>query len=160
MNQFKKLAHAVWQCKYHIVWCPKYRFRILKGELGRSVRDIIRQLSEWRRIEILEGNVQVDHIHLVLSIPPKYSVSTIVGYLKGKSTMIIFERYSRLRRNFKGNSFWARGYFVNTVGLDEAKIRRYIKNQQTNESVMDAYDSDLDKDPFKGASNKEEDTDK
>jgi putative transposase len=83
-----------------------------------------------------------------------------VGYLKGKSTMMIFERYSRLRRNFKGNSFWARGYYVNTVGLDEAKIRRYIKNQQSNESIMDAYDSDLDQDPFKGASIKEEDTDK
>ena len=99
-------------------------------------------------------------VHVCLSIPPKYSVSTIVGYLKGKSTMIIFERYRRLRRNFKGNSFWARGYYVNTVGLDEAKIRRYIKNQQTNESVMDEYDSNMDKDPFKGASSKKEAPDK
>jgi putative transposase len=84
----------------------------------------------------------------------------MVGYLKGKSTMIIFERFSPLRRNFKGNSFWARGYYVNTVGLDEAKIRRYIKNQQLNEYVEDEYNSDTDKDPFKGASNKEEDSDK
>jgi len=120
----------------------------------------LRRLCEYKGVGVIEGNAGLDHIHVCLSIPPKYSVSSIVGYLKGKSTMIIFERYSRLRRNFKGNSFWARGYFVNTVGLDEAKIQRYIKNQQTNESVVDAYDSDLDNDPFKGASNKEEDTDK
>ena len=82
VNQFKKLAHAVWQCKYHVIWCPKYRFRILRGEIGLSVRDIIKQLCEWRKIEILEGNVQADHIHLVLSIPPKYSISETIGFLK------------------------------------------------------------------------------
>ena len=83
MKQFKKLSHAVWQCKYHVVWCPKYRFRILRGKIGESVRDIIRQLCEWRNIEILEGNIQIDHIHLILSIPPKYSVSEAIGFLKG-----------------------------------------------------------------------------
>ena len=80
MKQFNKLAHAVWQCKYHVVWCPKYRFKILKGAIGESVRDIIRQLAEWRGIDILEGNVQIDHIHLVLSVPPKYSISETVGF--------------------------------------------------------------------------------
>ena len=89
MNQVKRLAHAVWQCKYHVVWCPKYRFRILRGE-GKSLRDIIRQLCEWRNIESLEGNIQIDDIHLVLSIPPKYSVSEVVGFLKGKSAIRIF----------------------------------------------------------------------
>ena len=103
----------------------------------------MRRLCQYKGVEVIEGNACIDHIHVCLSIPPKYSVSTIVGYLKGKSTMIVFERYSRLRRNFKGNSFWARGYYVNTVGLDEAKIRKYIKNQQMNESVMDDADSQI-----------------
>lgn len=114
-------------------------------------------MCEYKGVGVIEGNACLDYIHECLSILPKYSVSTIVGYLKGKSTMIIFERYSRLRRNFKGNSFWARGYYVNTVGLDEAKIRRYIKDQQTNENVMDTYDSDLDQNPFKGVSIEEKD---
>jgi putative transposase len=98
LKQFKKLSHAVWQCKYHVVWCPKYRFRILKGEIGRSTRDIIRQLCEWRRIEILEGNVQIDHIHLILSIPPKYSVSETIGFLKGKSAIKILDLNLELKR--------------------------------------------------------------
>ena len=89
MKQFKRLAHAVWRCKYHIVWCPKYRFRILKGEIGKSLREIIRQLCEWKKIEILEGNIQIDHIHLVLEIPPKYSVSEAIGFLKDKSAIKI-----------------------------------------------------------------------
>ena len=156
----KSLAHSVWECKYHIVWVPKNRRKIIYGKLRKDIGAILRRLCEYKGVDVIQGNACIDHIHVCLSIPPKYSVSTIVGYLKGKSTMIIFERYSRLRRNFKGNSFWARGYYVNTVGLDEAKIRRYIINQQTNESVKDDYDSNMDKDPFKGASNKEEDTDK
>jgi putative transposase len=156
----KSLAHSVWECKYHIVWVPKNRRKIICGKLRKDIGAILRRLCQYKGVEVIAGNACIDHIHVCLSIPPKYSVSTIVGYLKGKSTMIIFERYSRLRRNFKGNSFWAHGYYVNTVGLDEAKIRKYIKNQQTNESVMDEYDSNMDKDPFKGASNKEEDTDK
>ena len=89
MKDFRSLAHAVRECKYHIVWCPKYRFRILKGEVGRSVREIIKQLCEWKRVEILEGSVQIDHIHLVLSIPPKHSVSEFVGFVKGKSAIQI-----------------------------------------------------------------------
>ena len=100
MKQFNKLAHAVWQCKYHVVWCPKYRFKILKGEIGKSVRDIIKQLTEWRGIEILEGNVQEDHIHLVLSIPPKYSIAETVGFLKGKSAIKIFDMHTELKRRY------------------------------------------------------------
>ncbi len=98
MKYLNKLAHVVWECKYHLVWCPKYRFRILKGEVGREVRDIIKQLCEWKKVEILEGNVQVDHIHLVLSFPPKYSISEIVGFLKGKSAIKIFDTYLELKR--------------------------------------------------------------
>jgi len=137
MKQFKKLAHAVWQCKYHIVWCPKYRFKILKGEIGKSVRDIIRQLTEWRGIEILEGNVQEDHIHLVLSIPPKYSVAETVGFLKGKSAIKIFDMHTELKRRYWGRHFWAKGYCVSTIGLDEEQIREYVKNQMHKDRKID-----------------------
>jgi len=143
----RSLSHTVWECKYHIVWVPKKRRKIIYGKLRKELKTILKRLSEYKGVEVVEGTMCIDHIHICLSIPPKYSVSTIVGYLKGKSAMIIFEKYSRLKRNFKGHSFWARGYYVSTVGLDEAKIRKYIKNQDTNESVEDKYDDDL-SDPF------------
>lgn len=129
MKQFKRLAHAVWQCKYHVVWCPKYRYQILRGELGKTVRDIIRQLCEWKKIEILEGNIQIDHIHLVLEIPPKYSISEAVGFLKGKSAIKLFDFHLELKRRYWGRHFWAKGYCVSTVGLDEAQIRNYVRYQ-------------------------------
>ena len=143
----KSLSHTVWECKYHIVWVPKNRRKIIYGKLRKELGVILRRLCEYKGVEAVEGTLCTDHIHLCLSIPPKYAVSTIVGYLKGKSTMMIFEQYSRLRRNFKGHSFWARGYYVSTVGLDEAKIRRYIKNQQDNDTIEDKYDNDP-SDPF------------
>ena len=129
VKQFKRLAHAVWQCKYHVVWCPKYRYWILRGELGKTVRDIIRQLCEWKKIEILEGNIQIDHIHLVLEIPPKYSISEAVGFLKGKSAIKLFDFHLELKRRYWGRHFWAKGYCVSTVGLDEAQIRNYVRYQ-------------------------------
>ena len=129
MKQFNRLAHAVWQCKYHVVWCPKYRYQILRGELGKTVRDIIRQLCEWKKIEILEGNIQIDHIHLVLEIPPKYSISEAVGFLKGKSAIKLFDFHLELKRRYWGRHFWAKGYCVSTVGLDEAQIRNYVRYQ-------------------------------
>lgn len=129
MKQFKRLAHAVWQCKYHVVWCPKYRYRILRGELGKTVRDIIRQLCEWKKIEILEGNIQIDHIHLVLEIPPKYSISEAVGFIKGKSAIKLFDFHLELKKRYWGRHFWAKGYCVSTVGLDEAQIRNYVRYQ-------------------------------
>jgi putative transposase len=115
----------------------------LRKELG----SVLRRLCEYKGVEVIEGTLCLDHIHICVSIPPKYSVATLVGYLKGKSAIILFERYSRLKKNFKGHSFWARGYYVSTVGLDEAKIRKYIKDQELNETVEDKYDSDL-SDPF------------
>jgi putative transposase len=133
--------------KYHIVWVPKKRRKIIYGKLRQELRTILKRLCEYKGVEVVEGTMCIDHIHVCLAIPPKYSVSTIVGYLKGKSTMIVFEKYSRLKRNFRGHSFWARGYYVSTVGLDEARIRKYIKNQEHNESIEDNYDSDL-SDPF------------
>lgn len=129
MSRFKKLAHAVWECKYHVVWCPKYRFRILSGEVGRSIREIIRQLCEWKQVEILEGNVQKDHIHLVLSVPPKYSIAETIGFIKGKSAIKVFDRHLELKRRYWGRHFWAKGYCVSTVGLDETQIRKYVRWQ-------------------------------
>lgn len=137
MKDFKRLAHAVWQCKYHIVWCPKYRFRILKGEVGESVRVIIKQLCEWKKVEILEGNVQADHIHLVLSFPPKYAISEVVGFLKGKSAIKMFDMHSELKKRFWGRHFWAKGYCVSTVGLDEEQIRKYVRWQLKKDKTMD-----------------------
>jgi putative transposase len=137
----KSLAHSVWECKYHIVWVPKRRRKVIYGQLKREIVTIIRRLCEYKGIEIIEGKACVDHIHMCVSIPPKYSVSSIVGYIKGKSAMIVFEKYSRLKKNFKGHNFWARGYYVSTVGLDEAKIRNYIKNQEHREMIEDQYDS-------------------
>ena len=137
MKDFKRLAHAVWQCKYHIVWCPKYRFRILKGEVGESVRVIIKQLCEWKKVEILEGNVQADHIHLVVSFPPKYAISEVVGFLKGKSAIKMFDMHSELKRRFWGRHFWAKGYCVSTVGLDEEQIRKYVRWQLKKDKTMD-----------------------
>lgn len=155
----KKLAHTTWECKYHIVFVPKNRRKVIYGKLCKDIGQIFRRLCEYKQVSVLEGTACVDHIHMCLSIPPKYAVSTIVGYLKGKCTMILFERYSSLRRNFCGHNFGARGYYVSTVGLDEQKIRQYIKNQQEQDSVEDKYDTDLVKDPFRGASSniKEED---
>ena len=119
----RTLAHKVWECKYHIVRVPKRRREIVFGKLRKELGTIIRRLCKYKCIEIIEGSMCIDHIHMCLAIPPKYAVSGIVGYLKGKSAMIMFEKYSRLKRNFKGHSFWARGYYVSTVGLDEAKCR-------------------------------------
>ena len=137
MGNFKKLAHAIWECKYHLVWCPKYRFQILKGEIGSSARDTIRELCSWWDLEILEGNIQVDHVHLVIWIPPKYSVAEVVGFLKGKSAIKIFDRHPELKRRYWGRHFWARGYCVSAVGLNEEQIRKYVRWQLKKDRNMD-----------------------
>lgn len=122
-----KLSHTVWECKYHVVWVPKYRRKVIYGKLRKEIGYILRKLCEYKGIGIIEAKACSDHIHMCLTIPPKYSVANIIGYLKGKSTMIIFEKFSRLKSNFKDNAFWARGYYVNTIGLDEQRVRKYIK---------------------------------
>jgi len=135
----ESLAHSVWECKYHIVWVPKKRQKVIFGRLRKEIGVVLRRLCEYKGVKLLEGKACLDHIHIFLAIPPKYSVSTIVGYLKGKSAMILFEKFTNLKRNFKGHSFWARGYYVNTVGLDEAKVRKYIQDQEENEAMEDRY---------------------
>lgn len=122
--------HTEWDCKYHVIFIPKYRRKILYGELRQYLGDIFRELARERESKVEEGHLMRDHVHMLLSIPPKYSVAQVVGYLKGKSAINIARTYMGRRRNFVGQSFWARGYFVSTVGRDEQVIRRYIQNQE------------------------------
>ena len=137
MSDLRKLAHAVWQCKYHIIWCPKYRFKIMKGALRQSVDEILRQLCEWKKLELLEMNVQEDHVHMVVSIPPKFSVSEVVGFLKGKCAIKVFDKHLELKKRYWGRHFWAKGYCVSTVGLDEEKVRQYVRWQQKKDERLE-----------------------
>ena len=133
-GKYRKLTHVVYQCNYHIVWVPKYRFRILTGAVKDLVVHDIHVLCQWKQVEVLEVNVQRDHVHLVCSIPPKLSISEFMGFLKGKLAIKLFKSYPGLRKEpYWGNHFWARGYFVNTVGLDEEVVRRYVKYQEKQE---------------------------
>lgn len=134
MSKYRKLSHAVYRCDYHIVFVPKYRFRILTGAIGELVEQDIRVLSSWRDVEVWELSVQPDHVHLVCSIPPKVSVSEFMGLLKGKLAIKLFKSYPKLKQKpYWGNHFWARGYFVSTVGVDEDMIRRYVRYQEERE---------------------------
>lgn len=134
MSKYKKQSHVVWKCDYHIVWTPKYRYRILEGIVKEMVEKDIRMLSEWKGCEVDELNVQKDHIHLVISIPPKVSVSEYIGTIKGKIAIKIFKTYPNLKKKpYWGNHFWSRGYFVNTIGINEEVIRRYVKYQEEEE---------------------------
>ncbi len=134
MSKYKKQSHVVWKCDYHIVWTPKYRFRILEGLVKEMVEKDIRMLSEWKDCEVEELNVQKDHIHLVISIPPKVSVTEYIGTIKGKLAIKIFKTYPNLKKKpYWGNHFWSRGYFVNTIGINEDVIKRYVKYQEDEE---------------------------
>jgi putative transposase len=134
MSRFKRLAHSIWYCNYHIVWVPKYRFRILNGKVKAEVIDVIKNFSEHLKCRVEELNVQEDHVHLLVMIPPNVSVSDYVGTMKGKSAIRLFSKFPNLRQKpYWGNHFWARGYCVDTVGLDVEKIRKYIKYQETVE---------------------------
>ena len=138
MSNYKKLSHVVYKCDYHIVWVPKYRFRILTGEIKTLVEGDIRMLCEWKGCEVEELNVQIDHIHLVVSIPPKVSVSVLLGTLKGKTAIKMFKSYPKLKKKpYWGNHFWARGYFVSTVGIDKDVIKRYVKYQEEQEKQVE-----------------------
>ena len=144
MSKYKKQSHVVYKCDYHIVWVPKYRFRMLTGEVGRLVDQDIRKLSEWLGCEVVELNVQSDHVHIVVSIPPKVSVSTYMGTIKGKIAIKLLKSYPMLKKKpYWGNHFWARGYFVNTVGLNEDMIKRYVKYQEGEERKEERDQSDF-----------------
>jgi len=137
-NRFRKLSHTLYECKYHIVFCPKYRFRIFKGEIGEYAKQQTYILCRQKDlIEVMELNILEDHVHLVMSIPPKYSVSAVMGYLKGKLSIKLFQRYERLGKRFWGQHLWSRGFCVSTIGLDEEKIRKYVKWQETKEKELE-----------------------
>ncbi len=143
-RQFKRLAHSLYECKYHLVFCPKYRYRILDGEVSEYVKLQIQSLCQQKdQVEVLELNVRLDHVHLVVSIPPKYAVSSFVGYLKGKLAIRMFERYEKLGRRYWGRHLWARGYCVSTIGLDEDKIRKYVAWQEQHEKQLEATQGKL-----------------
>ena len=144
------LAHSKWVCKYHIVFTPKYRRKIDYWGMREDIRDIIRDLCKWKGVAIIEGKVMPDHIHLLLSIPPKYSVSSFMGYLKGKSAMMIFERHANLKYKFGNRHFWSEGYYVSTVGLNEATIKKYIQDQEKADIMQDKLSVKEYEDPFKG----------
>ena len=138
MSRYKKLSHVVYKCDYHIVWVPKYRYRVLTGAIKEMVEHDIRMLSEWKSSEVIELNVEPDHIHLIISVPPKISISTLMGVLKGKLAIKIFKSYPVLKKKpYWGNHFWARGYLVSTIGLDEDKIIRYVKHQEEEEKRIE-----------------------
>ena len=135
MGKYKKLSHVVYKCDYHIVWVPKYRLRILKGDIKELVSHDIRMLCEWKGCQVQEMNVQADHVHLLVSVPPKVSISKLMGTLKGKIAIKLFKSYPKLKKKpYWGNHFWARGYFVSTVGLDEETIKKYVKYQLRHRS--------------------------
>ena len=137
MHNWSSLSHVRWDCKYHIVFVPKYRKKKLYGKFRNRVGEIIRDLCRQRGVELLEGHLMRDHIHMCISIPPKYAVSNVVGYLKGKSAIAIARQFKGRQRNFIGEHFWARGYFVSTVGLDEMVVRNYIREQEKNDEFRD-----------------------
>ncbi len=131
----RSLAHTRWMCKYHIVFTPKYRRKIIYNKLRRDIVQIIKDLCKWKGIEIIEGKAMPDHIHILVKIPPKMSISNFMGYLKGKSAMMIFARHGNLKYKFGNNNFWSTGYYVSTVGLNEATIAKYIREQDTYDKI-------------------------
>ena len=141
MSRFQKLSQTIWCCQYHIVWVPKYRFRILSGEVGREVANCIRTFSAQKGCEIVELNVQTDHVHLLVKVPPKISISDFMGILKGRTAIRVFNKFKRLKsKPYWGNKFWARGYCVDTVGLDAEMIRKYVKHQEQKEKRTEQRD--------------------
>lgn len=137
MDDYESLSHTKWECKYHVVFIPKCRRKVLYGELRRHLGEIFKKLAEQKECRIEEGHLMPDHVHIMISIPPKHSVSQVMGYVKGKSAIHIARTFGGRKQNFVGQHFWARGYFVSTVGRDEATIRAYIRNQEAEDKRVD-----------------------
>ena len=133
MRDYKSLTHTRWDCKYHVVFIPKKRQKLIFGAIRKHLGDVFHELAQRQGIKIEEGHLMKDHVHMCLSTPPKFSVFNVVGYLKGKSAISIARNFKGRQRNFTGESFWARGYFVSTVGLDEQMVREYIRNQEKSD---------------------------
>ena len=133
MKEWQSQAHVKWECKYHVVIVPKYRKKAIFGKLRQQIGEMFRQLCRQKEIELLEGHAMVDHVHMLLSVPPRYSIAMTIGYLKGKSAVRIHRDYGKARGSLLGRSFWSRGYCVSTVGFDEASVRQYIQEQEERE---------------------------
>lgn len=145
------LSHTKWRCKYHVVFAPKYRRKEIYGEKRKEIGKILRELCEWKGVEIIEANACEDHIHMLLSIPPKISVSGFMGFLKGKSSLMIFERFSNLKYKYGNRHFWCRGFYVDTVGKNKKAIEEYIRNQQKEDMIADQISMKEYMNPFKGS---------
>ena len=144
------LSHTKWNCKYHIVFIPKYRRKAIYGKLRADIGQILRQLRDYKNVEIIEAHAMPDPIHMLLKIPPKISVSGFMGYLKGKSALMIFERHANLKYRYGNRHFWAKGFFVSTVGLNTKVVEDYIRNQEKEDMVQDNLSTKEHVDPFKG----------
>lgn len=153
-NEVNHGAHSTWRCEYHIVFAPKYRRKVIYGELKADIGKILRKLCEEKKVEIIEAEACPDHIHMLVSIPPYLSVSQFVGFLKGKSTLMIFDRHANLKYKYGSRHFWCRGYYVDTVGKNEKKIAEYIRNQSEEDAMMDQITMKEYMDPFTGSKNK------
>ena len=138
-----KQTHVTWECKYHVIIMPKYRKKVLYGTVRKRVGEMLRTLAQQKGVEIIEGHLCSDHIHIAMSIPPKYSVAMIIGFLKGKSAIMLNREYSKGKKNYYGKHFWARGYFVSTIGKDEEEVKKYIRNQMKIEKSIDDNKLDL-----------------
>ena len=148
------LAHTKWECKYHIVFAPKYRRQVIYGKIKQDIGQMLRKLCEYKGVEIIEAEACKDHIHMLVSIPPKYSVSQIMGYLKGKSSLMIFDRHANLKYKYGNRHFWARGYYVDTVGRNKKQIAEYIRNQLASDQIADQIGLKEFVDPFTGRENR------
>ena len=146
----ESLAHTKWVCKYHIVFTPKYRRKIIYNQYKESVVQIVKDRCKWKGVEIIEGKAMIDHIHLLVSIPPKMSVSSFMGYLKGKSALMMFDRQANLKYKYGNRHFWAQGYYVSTVGLNEATIAKDGREQEQQDQMLDRISTKEAEDPFRG----------
>ena len=149
MNDIHSLAHSKWNCKYHIVFAPKYRRVAMLGERGREIGAILRELCKWKGVNIVEAEICKDHVHMLLEIPPKMSVSSFVGYLKGKSSLMIYERWGTLKFKYRNREFWCKGYYVDTVGKNTTAIKEYIANQLAEDKLGEQLRIDYPESPFK-----------
>ena len=147
-NKTDSLAHTKWMCKYHIVFMPKYRRKIIYNQIRKDIGEIMQELCKYKGVEIIEGHMMPDHVHMLLSIPPKYSVSSVMGYLKGKSALMIFERHANLKYKYGNRHFWCEGYYVSTVGLNEETIKKYIAEQEQRDQAVDRLSVKEYQDPF------------
>lgn len=149
MNDIHSLAHSKWNCKYHIVFAPKYRRVAMLGERGREIGAILRELCKWKGVNIVEAEICKDHVHMLLEIPPKMSVSSFVGYLKGKSSLMIYERWGNLKFKYRNREFWCKGYYVDTVGKNTKAIKEYIAKQLEEDKLGEQLRIDYPESPFK-----------